>query len=199
MRTKYRFTSFLYYFLLLLLLSGCGPLNPINDFFGIQMNPDEEAKFIIVNYSDVDGITYNNSITMNPKVNAWAEFGNNEIILKVVNESDKPIPLNYTADQFILITPNQEYFLGKGEREEYFKKGMILNNSSENFIFEYPTLHDNIAKSGGNYSDQRLVTKDVIRNYSKTEGRLGVVIDDIKYFIVKFGDVSIVLKKVPKK
>lgn len=199
MRNKYVYTSFLYYFLLLLFLSGCGPLNPINDFFGIQMNPDEEAKFIIVNYSDIDGITYNNSITMNPKINAWAEFGNNEIILKVVNESDKPIPLNYTADQFILITPNQEYFLGKGEREEYFKKGMISNNSSENFIFEYPTSNDNISKAGGNYSDQRLVTKDVIRKFSKTEGRLGVVSDDIKYFIVKIGDISIVLKKVPKK
>ncbi len=191
--------NILYSFLSLIFLSACGPLNPINDFFGIQMNPDEEANFMIVDYSDIDGITYNNSITMNPKINAWAEFGSNEITLKVVNESGNPISLNYTADQFILVTAEKEYFLGKGERENYFKKGMIANNSSENFILEYPTSIDNISKSGGNYADQRLVTKDVIRNYSKTEGRLAVVKDDIIYFIVKLGNVSIVLKNVPKK
>lgn len=199
MKKKSAFRTILYSFLPLMFLSACGPLNPINDFFGIQMNPDEEANFIIVDYSDIDGITYNNSINMNPKINAWAEFGGNEITLKVVNNSGEPISLNYTADQFILVTPEKEYFLGKGERENYFKKGVFADNSSENFILEYPTSINNISKSGGNYADQRLLTKDVLRNYSKTEGRLAVVKDDITYFIVKLGNISIVLKKVPKK
>lgn len=199
MKSKNLFETILFLCLVNILILACGPLNPINDFFGIQMNPDEEANFVIVDYSDIDGITYKNGVTMNPKINAWAEFGTNEITLKVVNKSDNPIPLNFTADQFILITHEKEYFLAKGDRDEYFRKGMIAVNSNQNFIFEYPSSSDNIAKAGGNYSDQRMVTKDVIRNYSKTEGRLALIIDDIKYFIVKIGDVSIVLKRVPQK
>ena len=184
--------------LLLFLQISCGPLNPVNDFFGIQMNPDEETNFIIVNYSDIDGATYRNSISMNPKINAWAEFSVSDITVKVVNNSSESIPLSYTSDQFILVTNEQEYYLSKGGRSEYFKKGMISPNSDEIFIFEYPNTKDNIAKSGANYSDQRLVTKDVLRNYSKNEGHQNVFKENIKYFIIKLGEVSIVLKKVPE-
>lgn len=186
------------FILIIFLQISCGPLNPVNDFFGIQMNPEEEMNFVLVSYNEIDGITYKNSLNMNPKINAWAEFSANEITLKVVNNSEKSIPLNYTSDQFIVVTNEQEYYLSKGERSEYFKKGMISPNSEEILIFEYPSLNDNISKSNSNYSDQKMVTKDVIRNYSKTEVRQNVTKSNIKYFILKFGDVSIVLKKVPE-
>lgn len=186
-------------FTLVVLLNACGPLNPINDFFGIQMNPTDEANFLIVKYTDVDGISYKNSVNMNPNINAWAEITANEITVKIVNNSEMEIPLNYTADQFIVITDEKEYILGKGERAEYFKKGMISPMASEIFNLELPTDFSNIAHSGGNYSDQRLTTKNVIRNFSKTEGKINIVLEDISYFIVKLGKISIVLKQVPKK
>lgn len=180
-------------FTLVVLLNACGPLNPINDFFGIQMNPTDEANFVIVKYTDVDGISYKNSINMNPNINAWAEITSDEITVKVVNNSNVEIPLNYTADQFIIITDEKEYVLGKGERAEYFKKGAISPKASEIFNIELPLDHNNIARSGsGNVS-----TRTVLRNYSNTESKLNVSLDDIEYFIVKLGKISIVLKKVP--
>ena len=182
-------------FILITLLNSCSPLNPVNDFFGIHMNPTDEANFEIVKYNDVDGISYKNSINMDPNINAWAEISENEITVKVVNNSNVEIPLNYIADQFIIITDEKEYILGKGERAEYFKKGMISPKASEIFKLELPLDHNNIARSGsGNVS-----TRTVLRNYSNTEGKLNVGFDDIKYFIVKLGKISILLKQVPKK
>lgn len=181
-----------------LMLIACGPLNPVNDFFGIQMNPSDEANFVIVNYTDIDGISYKNSINMNPKINAWAEFSSNEITLKVTNNSSNDIPLNYTSDQFILITDDGQFMLSKGERAEYFKKGMISANTSASFQLELPMDHSNISNIGGTYVDQTKTTKEVLRNYSRTEGRINILKDNIKYFVVKFGDIAIVLKRVPE-
>lgn len=181
-----------------LIVISCGPLNPVNDFFGIQMNPSDEANFVIINYTDIDGISYKNSINMNPKINAWAEFSSNEITLKVSNNSSNDIPLNYTSDQFILITDNGQFMLSKGERAEYFKKGMISSNASEVFQLELPLDHSNISKISGTYVDQTKTAKEVLRNYSKTEGRLNILKDNVKYFVVKFGEIAIVLKRVPE-
>lgn len=186
-------------FILITLFNSCGPLNPINDFFGIQMNPTDEANFVIVKYNDVDGISYKNSINMDPNINAWAEITSNEITVKVVNNSDVEIPLNYTSDQFIIITDEKEYVLGKGERAEYFKKGMISPEASEIFNLELPIDFSNIAQIGGTYVDGPKTTREVLRNYSKSEGKLNIGIDDIQYFIVKLGKFSILLKQVPKK
>lgn len=176
-------------------MTSCGQLNPINDFFGIQMNPDEETNFQIISYSDRDGITYKNSVTMNSKINAWAEISTNVITLKIINNSDQAIPLNYTADQFILITESDEYYLGKGGRANYFSKGEISPQSSEMFNLDIPLEYGNIARSGsGNVS-----ARSVLRNYNKSEGNLSVPKDGIRYFIVKFGKVTVVLKKIPEK
>ncbi|MCW8848866.1 MAG: hypothetical protein OQJ81_02720 [Melioribacteraceae bacterium] len=176
------------------LLISCGPLNPVNDFFGIQMNPDEETNFEIVSYSDSDGISYKNSISMNPKINAWAEITAQEIILKIVNNSEKEIPLSYTTDQFILITEDGEYYLGKGGRADYFSRGGIAPKTSQMFNLDLPLEYGNIARSGSG----KVSARSVIRNYSKEEGHLSLQKDSVKYFIVKFGKVSIVLKRIPQ-
>jgi hypothetical protein len=192
---KYLINSATILILFVFLIISCGPLNPVNDFFGIQMNPDEETNFQIVSYSDVDGISYKNSMTMNPQINAWAEISAKEIVLKIVNNSENEIPLNYTADQFILITGDGEYYLGKGGRADYFSKGAIAPKSSQMFDLDLPLEYDNISRSGSGSVNAR----SVIRNYSKEEGNISLQKDDIKYFIVKFGKVSIVLKRVPQK
>ena len=64
------------------LFISCVPLNPVNDFFGIHMNIGEEEDFQIISYNEVDGIKYQNSINMDPKINAWAEISNDEATIK---------------------------------------------------------------------------------------------------------------------
>lgn len=183
----------------LIQLISCAPLNPINDFFGIQMNPTDEEYFQIVSYSDTEGIAYKNSITMNNKINAWAEFEPNQIVIKIVNNSDKVIPLSYTTDQFILIAGDREFYLGKGERAEYFKKGNLSPNSTVIFNLDYPNDYSSLSTQYSGYSDQRKVAREIIRNYSKTDGRIVVPKEEVDYLIVKLGRVSIVLKKINTK
>lgn len=175
----------------------CAPLNPVNDFFGIQMNPDEEANFVIVNYTDVDGVTYKNSMNMNPQINAWAEVSTNEVIIKITNESEEDLPLNYTGDQFIVITDDKGYYLGKGEREEYFKIGRIPSKESVSFVLELPVEHHNISRTHTGFVEGPQKTKNVMRNFTKAEGRIAVPKDDIEFILCRLGDTSIVLKRVP--
>jgi hypothetical protein len=180
-----------------LLISACSPLNPVNDFFGIRMNVDEEKNFKIVSYNDIDGITYQNSVNMDPKINAWAEISPNEVTIKVVNNSDVPIPLNYTSDQFILITNEKEYDLLKGEREEYLKKISIEPNASQTFILELPIDYSSVAQNPTSESAE-LLNRRVIRDFTKTGKKLNVTKDNIKFVVVKLGDISILLKPVPE-
>ncbi|MCB0744288.1 MAG: hypothetical protein KDC67_10320 [Ignavibacteriae bacterium] len=179
-----------------LFLTACGPLNPVNDFFGIRMNIDEEANFKIVSYNDVDGVKYQNSINMDPKINAWAEISANEVTIKVVNNSDADLPINYTTDQFIIITNEQEYILGKGERENYVSQISISPNSSKTFVLELPVDYTKISQSPSQSSETSL-TREVMRDYSKSGTKLNVNTDNIKYIVVKIGSASILLKKVP--
>lgn len=181
----------------IVLLTFCSPLNPVNDFFGIRMNVDEEANFKIVSYNDADGVSYQNSVNMDPSINAWAEITSNEITVKIVNNSLQELPLSYTTDQFILITNEDEYILGKGEKEEYIKKNSLPPNSSQTFLLELPVDYSAIAKipSMGNQSN---ITKEIIRDYSKSNTNLNFVKDNIKFIVIKIGTISIVLKRVPE-
>ena len=179
-----------------LFLTACGPLNPVNDFFGIRMNIDEEANFKIVSYNDIDGVKYQNSINMDPKINAWAEISANEVTIKVVNNSSEDLPINYTTDQFVIITNEQEYILGKGERENYVSQISISPNSSKTFVLELPVDYTKIAHSPTQSSETSL-TREVMRDYSKSGSKLNVNTDNIKYIVVKIGSASILLKKVP--
>ncbi|MBK7106455.1 MAG: hypothetical protein IPH62_14335 [Ignavibacteriae bacterium] len=189
----------IFYSLILLtnFFSGCGSLNPINDFFGIHMNIDEEQNFKIVKYNEIDGISYQNSISMDPKINAWSEITSNEIVLKIINNSNQEIPLNYTVDQFILITNEKEYNLGKGERADYISKSIIPVNSSQTFILELPINYTNISQNLSNKSETEL-TKEILRDYSKTGNKLNVDKENIKYIIARIGSSTILLKKVPQ-
>ncbi len=177
-------------------LISCSPLNPVNDFFGIHMNLDEESSFQIVSYNDVDGITYKNSINMNPKINAWAEISTKEITVKIVNNSNVNLPLSYTTDQFILITNENEYVLGKGEREDYISKNSISANSSQTFYLELPIDYSNISLSPSQKNLTEL-TREVIRDYSKSGSSLNISKENVVFVVVKIGSTSILLKKVP--
>lgn len=175
---------------------SCAPLNPINDFFGIRMNIGDEKNFKIVKYNDIDGITYQNAPNMDPKINAWAGISPNEITVKVVNNSETTIPLNYTSDQFILITNEKQYDLFKGEREEYVKKISIPPNSSQTFTLELPIDYSNVARIPSNSPDD--LNRRVIRDFSKTGNKLNVNKDNIKFIVVKLSGISILLKPVPE-
>ncbi|MCB9207554.1 MAG: hypothetical protein H6611_09665 [Ignavibacteriales bacterium] len=168
---------------------SCVPLNPVNDFFGIHMNIGEEEDFQIVSYNEVDGIEYQNSINMDPKINAWAEISNDEVIIKIVNNSTRDLQLSYTTDQFILITNEKEYYLGKGDRENYFKNNLIGANSTQTLNLELPIDYSNIAYQS---SIRRL-----LRDYKKTDNKFNVDKENIVFIVVKIGSTTILLKRVP--
>ena len=67
--------------ILFLLFYSCGSLDPVNDYFGIKMNPEEEESFRIVSYNEEKGIKYQSSMSMDSDVNAWAEIGVEDFVV----------------------------------------------------------------------------------------------------------------------
>ena len=112
--------------LLLFYLSACSPPPPINDYFGIKMNAEDAKKFKIISYSEKTGASYHGAIEMDEKIYAYAELTGKNFILKVVNESDRPIITNFNTDHFTFITAdNKEYVLKKGRVIDYPTKIQI--------------------------------------------------------------------------
>jgi len=190
-KNNYKFL--LFGLVIILLFTSCGASNPVNDFFGIKMHPLDEESFKIVGYSVKDGISYKNSIMMDPNLSAWAEITVNDVKLIVQNKTNKDIPLNFNVDEYIIITNEKEYILEKGDRIKYDSKRKIKSNSSFEITLGLPV--DYWKTSGGSVS-----TSYMLKEYSKVGTNLNVVKKNIKYILIKFGhSATIVLKAVPEK
>ncbi len=188
-------------FFLVLFISGlfwnCSSTNPINDFFGIQMNLPEENHFKIISYNEFDGVKYQSTAKMEPAVNAWAEVSVDDIRIKVVNTSPRKIPLNYNLDQFVIITDEKEYILEKGSRIEYFSKASIEPNSEVEFILKLPNDYISDATNRFEFKSGSKLTYDMLRDFSKFGNAVDVNKENIKYIVIKLSDRTLVLKKVP--
>jgi len=177
----------------LILLSACGSLKSVNDFFGIQMNSKEEKDFQIYSYSEVEGIKYQSNERMDPDINAWAEIGVEDIIFKIVNTSGRSIDLNYFSDQFIIITDVNHYIIDKGPRINYFYGSNITPGSSAEISFKIPSeFSQDFAKREG-----ALLEKDIMGDLSKNWSQNTILKENIKFIVIKLSDVEIVLKRVP--
>ncbi|MBU0561115.1 MAG: hypothetical protein KJ799_07970 [Bacteroidetes bacterium] len=177
-----------------LLLNGCAS-TPMNDFFGIQMNPDEEKDFKIYSYSDFEGVKYSSNINMNPNVYAWAEFDLTAIRIKVLNNSGKNIPISYINDNFLLQTKDGEaYALTKEEIFNYTKITSLEPGASVEFKLEVPSrFWDSIGKR-----NVQMQGKEVFSQFDKNENSLSIIKENVKSIYIQFGgEVNIVLKAVP--
>ncbi len=93
---------------------------PMNDFFGIEMNPAVANRFKIVSYSDENGAQYASTFEMNPLVFAYAEIKPDYLLLKIINRSQKSIRTNYNEDLFEVMTVDSvKYVLLKGKRDDF--------------------------------------------------------------------------------
>jgi len=177
---------------------SCASTNPINDFFGIQMNPDEEQNFKIVKYSEKNGVTYQSSRDMDASISAWAEIGAEDVRIKIVNNSKQSIPMNYNLDQYIIITNAKQYVLEKGKREKYFSHTSIEPNSDVELILKLPNDYVTNFNQQFEVSDGTELTKRVIQDYSKVGNQENVNKDNIRYILIKLNKRVLLLKKVPK-
>lgn len=173
---------------------GCGSINPINDFFGIQMNPLEEDSFKIVSYSEIEGVTYKSSPSMKGKIIGWAEIGVEEIMFKIVNNSEKSIPLDYFSDRFVLITDQDNFIMDNGNRMDYFTSKQIEPNSSSEISLKIPSnFVQDFIKRG-----EAIMKKDIMGDFSKNWSQNFILKENLKYILFKLGDVVLLLKKVPE-
>ena len=121
-----------------ILFSSCNPI-VLDDFFGIQMDPEYIDRFEIVSYSTQEGAKYKSNAFMNPAVYAYAEIATNTIHIKIINLDSKPLKSNFNLDEFYLHTENEKIALSKGDRENYPDKQDIKINESIQFNLELPT------------------------------------------------------------
>ena len=181
-------------FLISTFLFTCSP-NVINDFFGIQMNPEYKNDFKIVSYSDKDGVKYSSNAKMNPLVYAYAELQVNSVLIKIVNMDTIPLHLNYYIDEFILhYTKDETCKLLKGEREKYFDIKTIGYNKSRELDLELPSK---FWETVGMKNPQSHL-EDYTEEFWTGENRINFAKDEIKYIEVILGKSTvIILKPIP--
>lgn len=110
----------LFYLLAVILISTCSAPLQLNDFFGVNMQPHDEAKFRITSYSQQRGATYTGTPTMEPNLYAYAEIVKKDLILKITNNTPNPVEMNYQTDQFFLYTKDgKEFVLRKPQIDKY--------------------------------------------------------------------------------
>ena len=176
------------------LLSACGSLNPINDYFGIQMNPSEEDSFRIISYSPYEGIKYLSSPSMDANIIAWAEIGVEDITLNIINNSKREINLDFFSDQYFIITDQKEYKLSKSSVANYFPESVIFPDNSIEVILEIPADYSqDFEKRKG-----AILNKDIMGDFSKNWSLSDIIKGNIKFILLRIDDITLVLKEVPK-
>lgn len=170
--------------IVLCLLTGCSSSNAINDFFGIEMPPSEVDYFRIVGYTETSGISYQSTKNMNPDLFAWAGIENTNVRIKITNNSNEPIAVNYNEDQYLMREKDgKEFILDKGNLLEYQNRDPISPNSSIELILELPKdylkalyvernanfLNDMTREQNSSFYDkERIKTLQIKLGYTKT-------------------------------
>ena len=180
----------------LLSFAGCSSSSAINDFFGIKMPPNEADYFKIVGYTESSGISYQSSPNMNPNIFAWAGLEGEVLRVKLANNSDSPVVLNYDSDQFIIVTKdNQEFICIKGNIISYSNLSPIVEQSSVELLLELPQNYWSSVGMRNTQSSNENYTHDIW----KGQNTLVIDIKDIKHIKINLGfTTNILLKPVPK-
>ena len=112
------------------IMMSCNP-KTMDDFFGIQMDPQYIDNFEIISYSEFEGAKYKSNALMNPLVYAYAEMGPNTVHIKIINTDSSPLKINFNIDEFYLHLEKEKYVLSKGDRENYPDKREIKIKHNE--------------------------------------------------------------------
>lgn len=191
-----RFIKPLLLVVLVFLMVKCSSTTAINDFFGIQMPLNELQYFKIVAYTESSGISYQSTPNMNPNILAWAGLEGGILRIKLVNNSDEPILLNYNSDQFIIVTKsNMEFICLNGDIISYNNLSPIKPLDSVELLLELPQDYWTTVGMKNYQSTNSNYTQDIW----KGQNTLVYDITDIKYIRINLGfTTNILLKLVPK-
>ena len=190
-------------FLLLLLaaaafgvvLQSCAYRSPMNDFFGIQMKPDQVDNFQIIEFSPQQGIKYANAPDMNPRLYGWAELLVNTIKIKVTNKNESPVKYDYYIDTFGITRKDGKTFgLDKGRLEDYPSFHVIEPGESVEFLLSMPENYWGII----NMRQSSPGAPSITNQFWKGENSLSFKKEDIAFITVHLaGGATIVLKPTP--
>jgi hypothetical protein len=177
-----------------MMLIACSP-NTMNDFFGIQMDPQFIDQFEIVSYSEKEGAKYKSNTFMNPAVYAYAEFGTKSIHLKIANFSQTEIEMNYNLDHFYLYIDNEKIKLLPGKREKYNALKNIGINEFVEFDLELPlNLLDTVGKT-----NPLIQGTDRPVEFWDGQTTSHIIKESINYIELNFGNqITIILKPIPQ-
>lgn len=182
--------------ILLLSLVQCSSTTAINDFFGIKMPPNESEYFKIVAYTEASGISYQSSPNMDPNIFAWASLEGDILRVKLVNNSNSPVPLSFDSDQFIIVTKdNSEFICIKGNIISYNNLSPINEQTSVELLLELPQNYWDTVGMKNSQSSNENYTHDVWKGLNT----LVIDKDSVKYIKINLGfTTNILLKNVPK-
>jgi len=171
-------------------LTGCSSSSAINDFFGIEMPPSEVNYFKIIGYTESSGISYQSTRNMNPDINAWAGLEGTNIRIKITNNTDEPLGINYNSDQYLLVDKDgKEFILNKGDRVDYNNLDPIEPHSSIELVLELPK--DYWSRVGVKQNP------DYMKDFTREQNTLTFEREKIKDIQIKFGYTkTIILKPV---
>ncbi len=183
--------------LAILWLIGCAAPPAMNDFFGVKMKPEDEKRFRITSYSQNYGASFTGSPTMDQKFYAYGELIKNDLVIKITNETQDSVALNYQTDQFYIYTPDgKEFVLRKPQIDEYPSASFIAPGQSVQFKLMLPSdFWRSVGMTTPNTEDAKLV-EDFWKgldqkNFSREK------IKKIKILLA--GKTLIVMKPLPKK
>ncbi|MFZ5516172.1 MAG: hypothetical protein ACOY90_06010 [Candidatus Zhuqueibacterota bacterium] len=173
---------------------SCATTQPINDFFGIGMDESQFDHFIINSYSVEKGVSYESTADMNPLIYAWAEIEANKIRIKVVNDTNDPIAINYNLDRFTLVTTrDEEFILSKGQSFDYPKQTKIAPNNFFEFVMNLPS--DFWSTVG--MTDQQSVTANYTKEFWTGNNKLSILKENLKVIRISLaGKLTLYLKPV---
>jgi len=193
MKTLSRMLFQIWPLFLLLFAAGCTKPILVNDYFGIQMDPQEENYFKIASYSEKNGANYQSTPNMNPRVFAWASLAPSYIQVSVFNQSESPIPTSWLKDVFtVTLSGGKEVLMDKGNRDSYPAIKEIPARGSTVYRLVFPKYFWNAR---GPNSGIRNPKANWVENKSTYLHK-----EDISRIDVKLGgQVEIILKPVPVK
>jgi len=180
----------------LLLFVKCTSSYAIDDFFGIKMPINELKHFKIIAYTEFTGISYKSTPNMNPKNLAWAGLEGIKLRIKIVNNSDLPIRLNYDSDQYIIVSKeNKEFICLNGYIIAYNNLSPILEQSSVELLLEIP---QNFWETIG-MKNYQSANEDYTQDIWKGQNALVIDKNDIQYIRINLDlTTDILLTQVPK-
>ena len=176
---------------LVLLLLFCAHQEPMRDFFGIKMDAGENKKFKIISYSEDKGASYHGSVKMEPELYAYAQFRIPQLLIKVVNETEQPVPTNYNVDRFFLYTKKGEQFVLRKEEISDYPNKLIQPKSSQEYVLDLPS---NFWETVG-MTDHQSNSANYRDKFWTGLNQLRFLKSDIDYIEVRLGNDTVLILK----